>query len=214
MNPMPSVASGGPAGMMAADLLGCIEASDDAGFDRIYPPAIRGLSAAHWSPVAIARRAARYLVREPGTRVLDIGCGPGKFCMVGALTTAGLFTGIERRAHLREIGRKRIAGAGIANAEIQEGNVDDVDFTRFDAFYIFNPFAENVGEAPAIDTTVPLSAGLYATYTGIVAAGLAAAPPGTRVVTYWGACEEVPPGYACVGRSENGELKFWEKRGD
>ena len=37
---------------------------------------------------------------KPGEVVLDIGCGPGKFCIVGALATTGRFTGVEQRKHL------------------------------------------------------------------------------------------------------------------
>jgi SAM-dependent methyltransferase len=44
----------------------------------IYPPEIRDLSLRHWTPVAVARRAADFLVGEPETRVLDLGCGTGK----------------------------------------------------------------------------------------------------------------------------------------
>mgnify|MGYP000969840975 CR=1 FL=1 len=83
--------------MKPVELLQYIHAPEDDRFDLAYPPEIRAKSKAHWTPVSIARRAAEFLVREPGTRVLDIGCGPGKFCIVGALGTEGRFTGIEQR---------------------------------------------------------------------------------------------------------------------
>ena len=190
-----------------------VEAGDDEAFDRTYTPAIRALSFLHWTSIAVARRAAAFLAPVAGTRVLDIGCGPGKFCIVGALTTSGRFTGIERRPHLVDIARKSLARAGIADAEILGGDVVDLDFARFDAFYLFNPFAENIGEALPIDETVALSSGRHADYIGHVATQLAAKPPGTRLATYWGACEEVPPAYRCVGGSADGALKFWEKAG-
>jgi SAM-dependent methyltransferase len=196
----------------AAGLQACIAAEDDAGFDRIFPPVVRLVSARHWTPVEVARRAAEFLVRGPGTRVLDIGCGPGKFCIVGALTTPGRFTGIELRPHLCVLARKKLKQAGLADARILEGNVLDLDFSAFDAFYLFNPFAENIGEAPAIDGTVPLSAARHADYIGHVAAQLAAAPSGTRLATYFGAGWEVPAGYACVGTAFGRALKFWEKK--
>src|SRR5713226_861432 len=64
---------------------------EDERFDLIYPPEIRDLSCRHWTPVAVARKAAEFLVNERETRVLDLGCGPGKFCIVGALTTEAHF---------------------------------------------------------------------------------------------------------------------------
>ncbi|MGI8819806.1 MAG: hypothetical protein ACR2ID_02870 [Chthoniobacterales bacterium] len=53
---------------------------EDEKFDLLYPPEIRELSAIFWTPVRLAAEAARLLVPLPGTRVLDVGCGPGKFC--------------------------------------------------------------------------------------------------------------------------------------
>ena len=83
--------------MKPLNLLEYIHALEDSRFDLVYPREIRELSDRHWTPVEVARKAAVFLVREPGTRVLDIGCGPGKFCIVGALATDGRFTGVEQR---------------------------------------------------------------------------------------------------------------------
>jgi tRNA G46 methylase TrmB len=109
--------------MKSLRLLEHIHAQEDEQFDLIYPPKIRGLSRVHWTPVEIARKAAAFLVRELGTRVLDVGCGSGKFCIVGALTTEGHFTGIEQRKHLCELARLKIEQVGIPNAEILHGNI-------------------------------------------------------------------------------------------
>ena len=73
---------------------------EDEKFDLIYPAQIRQLSALHWTPVAVAAEAAKFLVTAPETRVLDIGCGPGKFCLVAASLTDGHFSGVEQRNDL------------------------------------------------------------------------------------------------------------------
>ena len=65
----------------------------NAQFDRLLPFYWRRLSIMHWTPVHVARRAAQLLVTGPKTRVLDVGSGPGKFCLVGAMATLGHFTG-------------------------------------------------------------------------------------------------------------------------
>jgi SAM-dependent methyltransferase len=197
--------------MKPLNLLEYIYAVEDNRFDLIYPPEIRALSVRHWTPVKVARRAAEYLVREPGTRVLDIGCGPGKFCIVGALATSGKFTGVEQRKRLSDIARAAIEQATISNAEIIHGNVAEINFSNFDAFYLFNPFEENLETRLKIDASVNLSGELYETYTEHVARQLALAPLGTRVVTYCGSCEEVPLGYECRESSLGFGLKFWEK---
>jgi SAM-dependent methyltransferase len=197
--------------MKPLELLEYIQALEDNRFDLVYPPLIRAASTVHWTPVPIARCAAEFLVREPGMRVLDIGCGPGKFCIVGAMATKGRFTGVEQRRHLCDTARSVIGQARIPNVEILHGNVMEIEFSNFDAFYLFNPFEENLEANRKIDTTVNLSGELYETYTEHVARQLALAPLGTRVATYCGFCQEVPMGYKCVGSGSHYRLKFWEK---
>jgi len=184
---------------------------EDEQFDRIYPVEIRDLSWRHWTPIAVARQAARFLVSEPETRVLDLGCGPGKFCIVGALTTTGHFTGVEQRGQLANLARTTIERNQIPNADIVHANITDIDLLAYDAFYLFNPFEENLFKTGTIDSSVRLSEALYAKYTAHVATELARAPLGTRVVTYGGLCEEVPLCYEEQRSSFGGVLKLWRK---
>ena len=197
--------------MKPLKLLEYVHALDDHEFDLIYPPEIRELSGHHWTPVKVARRAAEFLVRKPGTRVLDIGCGPGKFCIVGALATSGRFTGIEQRKALSELAQAAIEQAKIPNAAVLHGNVTEIDFAGFDAFYLFNPFEENLETTLAIDGSIPLCETLYERYAEHVASQLARAPLGSRVATYCGDCQEVPLGYECLETSVEHGLKLWEK---
>jgi len=188
-----------------------IYAIADERFDRIYPPEIRALSGLHWTSVAVAYAAAEFLVSKPNTRVLDLGCGPGKFCLVGALTTEGHFTGVEQRQRLAELAQATIHREQIPNTKVIHANVIEVDFSAYDAFYLFNPFEENVSKRGKIDSTVILSRALYDRYTRHVATQFAHAPLGTRVVTYFGLCDEVPICYECQRSSFDGTLKFWQK---
>jgi len=185
--------------------------TDDERFDQIYPPRVRKLSSQHWTPVAVASAAAKLLVRKPGTRVLDIGCGPGKFCLIGSLLTDGHFTGIEQRSHLARAARQAALDQEIYNVEIIHGNVTSVPFSNYDAFYLFNPFEENMFKRQKIDGAVPLSATLYKKYTRYVAAELRAKPIGTRVVNYAGNSHEVPNCYDCQLSSFGERLKLWVK---
>jgi protein-L-isoaspartate O-methyltransferase len=91
---------------------------DDEKFDQIYPPRIRRLSALHWTSVGFAAEVATLLVTAPGTRVLDIGCGPGKFCLVAASLTDGRFTGVEQRKDLASTARQAAARLQLSNVEI------------------------------------------------------------------------------------------------
>jgi SAM-dependent methyltransferase len=199
--------------MTTLNLLNYIHTFGDDCFDLFYPPEIRALSSVHWTPVFVARQAAEFLVHRPGTRVLDIGCGPGKFCIIGALMTEGKFTGIEQRKHLCDVARSVIRQTRLPHVEIVHGNVTETAFSNFDAFYLFNPFVENMETVLKIDATVSLSVDLYDKYTEYVARQLALAPLGTRLATYCGVCAEVPLGYTQLETfpGQDPDLKFWEK---
>lgn len=195
---------------------------EDEKFDLIYPRQIRELSSTFWTPVAVAAEAARLLVTAPacsaagsakaGTRVLDIGCGPGKFCLVAASLTDGRFTGIEHRSDLVAAGRQAADDLGITNVEFVQGNVTEIDFADYDAFYLFNPFEENLLHGHKIDRLVPLSPELFKRYTNHVSAQLGGRPIGTRVVTYMGYADDIPACYTCEEALFGDDLKLWIKR--
>jgi hypothetical protein len=159
----------------------------------------------------VATEAARLLVRAPGTRVLDVGCGPGKFCLVGASTTSGYFTGIEQRKDLVAAARRTAARLAMNNVTILRGNVLDTRFSDYEAFYLYNPFAENIA-GHSIDHAVPLTIALFKRYTRHVADQLGAMPSGTRVVTYAGYADEIPGCYDCEATYFDDELKLWVKK--
>jgi SAM-dependent methyltransferase len=196
---------------------------EDEKFDLIYPGQIRELSSIFWTPVAVAAEAAKRLVTAPGTRVLDIGCGPGKFCLVGASLADGRFTGVEQRSDLVEAVRQAATdlclprrslgeGGGITNVEFVQGNVVDVAFADHDAFYLFNPFEENLLDGHKIDRLVPLSPELFKRYTNHVSAQLGVRPIGTRVVTYMGYADDIPACYNCEEALFGDDLKLWIKQ--
>ena len=186
---------------------------EDEKFDLIYPPLLRNLSSIFWTPVAIAAEAAEMLVVAPGTRVLDLGCGAGKFCLVGAALTDGRFTGIEQRGELVVAARAAATHLGLSTVEFLHGNLIDLAFENYEAFYLFNPFEENM-HGHKIDAAIPLSLALFKKYTSHVSAQLGAQPHGTRVVTYLGYADDIPACYECEAALFGDDLKLWIKRRD
>jgi SAM-dependent methyltransferase len=186
--------------------------AEDEKFDLTYPRKIRELSSLHWTPVAVAAEAAKMLVTAPGIRVLDIGSGAGKFCLVGASVTGGRFTGVEQRSDLIAAARRAAADLKLPDVEFIQSNVMDVDFAEYDAFYLFNPFEENMHYGHKIDSAVRLSPTLFKTYTSHVATQLGARPIGTRVVTYAGYADDIPSCYYCETTLFGDDLKLWIKR--
>jgi len=183
----------------------------DDRFDQIFPPGLRKLSSVFWTPLAIAARAAKLLVNKRGMRVLDIGCGAGKFCLIGAALTDGYFTGVEHRRDLAKAAKDVVVKHGITNVEIIQANITEHSFSKYDAFYLFNPFEENIVRGFKLNGVVPRSANLFVKYVKYVAAELAAKPLDTRVVTYAGFALEVPRCYECEQTAFGGRLKLWIK---
>jgi SAM-dependent methyltransferase len=180
--------------------------------ENAYPINIRQLSSFHWTPFMVAYRAATLLVANGDTRVLDIGCGPGKFCLAAASLGRGHFTGVEQRRPLALIARQIAMKLHITNVTILHANVTDITFSNFDAFYIFNPFDENLFYRRKIDRAVPFSPTLTSKYTFDVVNKLGERPLGTRAVTYSGYCDEIPSCYDCEEAYFGNELKLWVKR--
>lgn len=183
----------------------------DDRFDQIFPSQLRKLSSIFWTPVTIAAQASQLLVDRRGTRVLDVGSGVGKFCLVAAALTDGDFTGIEQREDLVKAAKDAVAKHRITNIQIIHGNVTEHSFSEYDAFYLFNPFEAFVFERSKINGALPVSVDLYLKCVNHVAAQLARKSIGTRVVTYAGCAHEVPNCYACKLSRFGGHLKLWVK---
>jgi SAM-dependent methyltransferase len=186
----------------------------DLEFDRIYPLWARRLSDMHWTPVEVARRAAELLAVDPTSRVLDIGSGVGKFCLIGALTTRATFVGIEQRENLVEVARQTAERGGVSRAHFLHGNMVDLDWGEFDGFYLYNPYYEHISDyLQPITGLIELAPEHYRQYIGVTCAKLSAASAGTRVVTYNGFGGEMPAGYRLLLRETAGTdfLEVWEK---
>jgi SAM-dependent methyltransferase len=183
---------------------------EDEKFDHVYPPHIRQLSGLFWTPVAVAAEAARLLVAKPATRVLDVGCGAGKFCLIAATVTDGEFTGVEQREELVTAARAAAAQLRAGGVDFLHANVMDVAFADYEAFYIFNPFEEHL-HGYRIDKAVALAPELFKRYTNYVSDQLGKQPLGTRVVTYMGYADDIPACYDCEVTFFGDDLKLWIK---
>jgi hypothetical protein len=183
------------------------EPLDDLTFDAIYPERWRAFSASHWTPVQDAAAAVRWLTETGARRVLDVGAGVGKLCLYGALTTSGAtFVGIEHRA--RRTSRYR------GTREAPSRRLESIDPGQFDAFYLYNPFGENLADEPneIIDRSVELGRDRYHRDVSIVQGWLRALPTGTRLVTLHGFGGWVPDSFRHVGSRRTGwdALQAWE----
>lgn len=184
----------------------------DEVFDAIYPADIRHLADLHFTPAAAAIPAARYLAGKPAARVLDIGSGAGKFCLIGAACTNGHFTGVEQRENLVLASNRILTRYAFSNIRFIHANITEIAFSEFNAFYFFNPFYENVDQTGRMDNDTLLDKKLYVLYNNYVKTQLETQPAGARLVTYFSYSDEIPANYIFQYSLLEGKLKFWEKR--
>ena len=188
---------------------------EDREFDRHLPKRLRVKSALHFTPVEVARHAARLLAPVPGMTILDVGAGPGKFCTVAAREVPDtLFVGIELRPHLVLLARSLAAHHELSNARFLHGDALDLDWGAYDGFYFFNPFAEQSHHASLrIDRTLPETPNRFLEYVNEARRRLSIARLGTRVVTYHSLGAPIPASYDLVFTEAVGSdrLELWIK---
>ena len=192
----------------------------DTDFDGIFPDWVKTYSDMHWTPLTIAWRASLLLVSNPDTRVLDVGSGAGKFCLVGSAITKGTFIGIERRRPLVDVARSIVKHFELDRVSFICGNAMDIDWREFNAFYLYNPFAEHLSinaedriEADYGDDSILWSDEIYSQYRDETFSRLSGLKKGTRVATLNGYGKKMPSGYSLIyrGGDLSRPLQVWKK---
>lgn len=178
-------------------------------FNSFLPEHLQLASKVFFTPIRTARIASQWLTEDGKKSILDIGAGVGKFCVTGALQNNSLYCGVEYRKSLAQLGNKIIANYKISNAIVLHGDIIDFDFLNFDAFYMYNPFYENLLFGSRLNNEVELNGSLYGYYMKYTEHQLDSTRPGTRLVTYHGNNFEVPDSFKKMRESENGLIKLW-----
>jgi hypothetical protein len=187
----------------------------DADFDFWLPEEQQSISYRFWTQVGVSMRVARWFTERGVQRVLDVGSGAGKFCVVGALSSPMTFTGVEQRPHLVDAARELAARFGVSErASFVEGRLDAVDFRDFDGLYFYNPFGENrFPAADHLDDSVELSRKRFDRDVAEVEYLLSRMPTGVHFITYNGYGGRVPDSFELVHAKVAGQnlLRLWRK---
>jgi len=187
----------------------------DEDFDDLLPAHLKIKSSVHFTPVEVAVVAARLLAPKPGMRILDVGCGPGKFCLTAAnQCPTSIFEGVDFRKRVVEIATGLAQQLGLQNASFIHADAFALDWSKYDGFYFFNPFAEQLYHGFLfLDHTIEFDPAKYVQFVLAVRARLADARIGTRVVTYHGFGGSTPSGYELVSDQVVGtdRIELWEK---
>lgn len=186
-------------------------ASDDQ-FNQLYPPAIAALASRHWTPIQIAKEAAAFLAVGQAPKILDIGSGVGKFCMIGAYYHPNAkFCGVEQRGALTSIAQDLSKKMALNNTQFFTGNFTEINFSEYHHFYFYNAFYENLIDNDPIDQLIEQSPELFNLYNRKLYKALKTLPVGTRIATFHSSEHEMPSSYQVVGVGSNEDLKFWIK---
>lgn len=190
----------------------------DRAFDSFLPQDLKIASSDFWTPLAVALQAARWLDELEVQRVVDIGSGPGKFCVAVALASRCELMGLEHRARLVGVARSLARQFGVKDrASFQQASLDDGSLPSAEAYYLYNPFAENLfGPGGYLADDVELSCERYALDINKAQNAFRRAPRGTLVITYNGFGGCMPASYEPIRieRELPCVLRMWKKSRD
>jgi SAM-dependent methyltransferase len=186
--------------------------NSDISFNNLYPDSIRALSKLHWTPLEIAKRVAGFLSEGGYENILDIGSGVGKFCLAGAhYAPHAFYYGVEQRKSLITCAENAKNILKLENVDFIHGNFTQLDFRKFDHFYFYNSFYENLQGTDKIDDSIEYSDELYFYYKRYLYRQLEQKPKGTRLCTLCTWDHDIPSEYHIVGSEMIDRLKFWVK---
>ena len=132
--------------------------------------------------------------------------------MVGSLTTAATFVGIEQRPHLVQVARALAGELGANSATFRCGDALAVDWREFSSLYFYNPFAEPLFSEPMrIDLTFEQSERGQELSVTRLFGKLADLERGTRVVVYHALGCSLPQEFRLVDRKWSGHssIDLW-----
>lgn len=190
----------------------------DHWFDRYLPHDLKAVSHQHWTPLVVTARVAQWVGEFGIGTVVDIGSGAGKFCVATALATDCHFTGIEQRPRLVNTARALAHRFGVEDrVEIVEGTLGECDIPSAEAYYLYNPFAENIfpRSDDHLDDDVELSDLRYARDVALMERFFQSVRIGTYVIKYNGFGGEMPRGYRKIRVDSEmpNLLRLWQKVG-
>lgn len=187
------------------------EIVSDEEFDALFPAEFHEHSNRHYTSVFIAQKAIEFLTEDPAARILDIGSGTGKFCLIGAVTTKNEYVGVEYRPKFVDAANALTQVECIKNTRFICDTILNIDFRDFDNFYMFNPFLEHKDPSAKMDQDVADLAQSYEVFRNYVYDQYSKLPVGTRVATYYVGKDQFPDSYKMVAGFYGGTLCFWEK---
>lgn len=185
--------------------------SRNINFEKRLPRKYQEMSGRHWSGDDAIFAASEFLCQY-GSRVLDIGSGVGKFCILGASRYPDfVFTGVEKREDLVQVSNKQMQEFDIENCIFKNCDIREVDFSQYDSFYFFNSFLELIDNSCIMDEKSEVSEQEYFALNEYLFSALGNTKAGTRLVIYHGSDAIIPTSFKLVDTKLSNLLKFYIK---
>jgi len=183
-------------------------------FDLVFSPEVRSFSQIHWTPLVVATKATEVLKQMKVERLLDVGSGCGKFCLITSILSEIEVTGVEQREFLYSASKKAKNAFRLPQLKFMSGSAFDLSWKEFDCVYFFNPFCEQKTPERRMKNDVPMNESLYSTYLQLTLNRLREQKIGSKVMTYYGLGAELPEDYSLIYQKSLGSdfLKIYEKK--
>lgn len=184
----------------------------DDEFDQLYPDKVRHLSYHYWSTFNLSAKAAILSCYKDKAKILDLGSGSGKFCLVGSLVTNGQFYGVEKRKYLTDIAKNIGALCPGNKPKFIHGDLAEIDWKVFDSIFMFNPLTE-YRSAKQMDEYSQYNLDAYNNYMKLISCKLDEMTKGTRFVAVCEFAFKPPKSYEKIHASMVDGLPFgvWQK---
>lgn len=190
---------------------------DDSIFDALLPQLYQSVSIVHWTPIKAIRQIAEFISTcDSNSKFLDIGSGCGKLCILLSLLTKMNIYGVEQRIELHKVAERIKKANAIKNVHFICGNMLELDWSKFDIYYLYNPFQEHVidFENMRIDDRIAFDKKNYMYYTSEVYRQLCWARPGKKLITFHGYGGPIPSTWRLTQSRTigYGHLSMWENK--
>ncbi|MFK7785397.1 MAG: methyltransferase domain-containing protein [Crocinitomicaceae bacterium] len=185
---------------------------DDTAFENALKRSVQGHSYIHWTPLEVIKTAVRWLGTEGDNKILDIGSGVGKFCLIGAMNSTAQFAGVEIRKNLIDQATELRKELGLSNVKFIHSDIREIDFHEYTSFYFYNPFCEHMALSGGIDDQIQFDEEAFYTYQDFVEDQLKRTPKGTKLVKYCSPDFDISTDFDLADMYFEGQLQLWIKR--
>ncbi|SOE23548.1 Methyltransferase domain-containing protein [Spirosomataceae bacterium TFI 002] len=181
-------------------------------FKKLVTADLQYLNAVHWTPIEVIDQILFWLKDYDALKILDIGSGVGKFCLIGGQKSHHHFTGIEKRTDFHDEGQKLLKALNLPNVSLLQADIVTFNLTAYDVIYLFNPFYEQVVNHGTRINDTAYQKENYLKYESYVLGHLINSVAGKMVISYEYNLMQKAKGFVLLHEAFDGALGLWRKR--